>query len=105
MLSTVYITQQRPRIKTKFPSPGGNPSLLLKNSVEKFHGASGKGCAPTVGRRVFSARSSSPSPCRVRRRYGIWPAGEAPLGKTKRAASRPRKRWLFYFRGSRLSKT
>src|SRR3972149_7001514 len=46
MLPTVYITQQRPRIKTKFPSPGGNPSLLLKNSAEKFHGASGTRGAP-----------------------------------------------------------
>ena len=46
ILSTAYITQQRPRIKTKFPSPGGTPGLLLKNSVEKFHGASGTRGAP-----------------------------------------------------------
>src|SRR3990170_7779321 len=85
--------------------PGGKP----EPSVEKFcrkipRCVRDKGCAPTVGRRGSSARSSSPSPCRVRRRYGICPAGEAPSGKTKRAASRPRKGLLFYSRGSHWSK-
>src|SRR3990170_5611079 len=62
MLSTVYITQQRPRIKTKFPSPGGNPSLLLKNSVEKFHGAPGTRGAPRQSGGEFPPPAPLPPP-------------------------------------------